>query len=216
MMRCYYPDQRNYFFALGNDGYRIGHSLKDMVLQCMFERSQCRDDDFVLFNFPTLINCYTFKRGREESTILSGFGASLSMTMYLEPDDPAIRQIYRSRILIENNKGMRVPIVPPNIVAAITNAGYDVFPGYFTSIGFDITENIRLSEPHSECRTTASVPLKGNVAYSFVECRNMLVHEILMDECGCYLTGFVSNCVDNLYFPAKFSQMNCLHATREL
>ena len=173
-----------------------------MVLQCMFERSQCRDDDFVLFNFPTLINCYTFKRGREESTILSGFGASLSMD--------------RSRILIENNKGMKVLVVPPNTVAAITNAWYDVSPGYSTSIGFDITENIRVSEPHSECRTTGSMPLKGNVAYSFVECRNMCVHEILIDECRCYLTGFVSNCVDNLYFPAKFSQMNCLHATREL
>ena len=58
-------------------------------------------------------------------------------------------------------------------------SGYDIVPGHSTSIGFDITEHNRLSEPYSECRHAESLKLEGDVPYSYVECRNMCVHKIV-------------------------------------
>ena len=185
-----YP--REIFFALGDKSYTIGHSFEDMILACRFEKRDCRKNDFVLFQYPAFINCYTFKRGREESTTFSGYGASLSMTLYMEVEDPRIVQTYDKKQFKANNKGARALLVPPNTIAAMHSKASDVSPGYTTSIGFEITEHIRLSEPYSECRTTASMPLKGDVAYSFTECRNMCIHQIVTDECGCYPTGYVT------------------------
>ena len=58
-----------------------------------------------------------------------------------------------------------------NALKAVGYAGYDIVPGHSTSIGFDIAEHNRLSEPYSKCRHAESLKLEGNVPYSYVECR---------------------------------------------
>ena len=43
------------FWALGHEAKHIGHKLEDMILSCRFARDQCKEDDFVLYNFPEFI-----------------------------------------------------------------------------------------------------------------------------------------------------------------
>ena len=73
-------------------------------------------------------------------------------------------------------------ISPSNALKAVGYSGYDIVPGHSTSIGFDIIEHNRLSEPYSECRHIGSLQLVGNVPYSYVECRNMCIHKIVKAE----------------------------------
>ena len=133
----------------------------DMILGCRFEESDCKEDDFILFPFPSFFNCFTFVRGRKEKLITTnGLRAALSITMYLEPEDPGISQSYSNKPHFANNVGVRILITPPNYLAAIGNYGHEFSPGLTTSIGFDITKHIRLSEPYSTCRSTESMKLE--------------------------------------------------------
>ena len=121
------------FWALGDEAYDVGHSFHDFILECRFEEGRCKNDDFVLLPFPAFFNCFTFKRGRNvELTKTNGLRAALSMTFYLEPDNPEISQSYNGNILFANNVGLRVLIRPPNYLAAIGNAGLEFSPGLST------------------------------------------------------------------------------------
>ena len=91
-----------------------------------------------------------------------------------------------------NISGFRVFISASNALKAVGYSGYDIVPGHSTSIGFDITEHNRLSEPYSECRHVESLKLEGDVPYSYVECRNMCVHKIVNETCGCWSTRYVT------------------------
>ena len=48
---------RDLFWALGDEARNIGHKLSDIVVRCLFEKNTCNENDFVLFQFPALINC---------------------------------------------------------------------------------------------------------------------------------------------------------------
>ena len=182
------------FWGFGNEAKHIGHRKQDMILSCKFAREPCEEDDFVLFQFPQLFNCYTFKRGRHPGLITKhGLGESLSLVLYMETKDTLVlTQKYNDKFLLSGNTGIRVLLTPPNHLAAIDFAGYDVSPGYTTSIGFDITEHHRLSQPYSECRKRQSLKLGGDVPYSYVECRNLCIHKIVKEKCGCVPTKFVT------------------------
>ena len=183
---------KDLFWSLGDEAVFIGHKLEDMLISCIFQRQPCDKNDFVLFQLPSLFNCFTFKRGRElGETSVGGFASALSLIIYTESLEPPTSRAFVKQPFYMNSNGIRVLIAPSNTLAALGNSGYDVPPGASTSIGFDITEHIRLSEPYSECRSTESMQLEGNVAYSFVECRNICVHKIVIRECGCYPTRYI-------------------------
>ena len=182
---------RDISWALDDDIFSVGHRLEDLVIKCSFEQERCKEDDFVLFEFPYFLNCYTFKRGRDKvPRYVRGIPSGLSFTVYLEPDDSDVCVIYDDHFLSGNTKGIRVFIAGSNTLAAVGNAGYDIVPGHSTSIGFDITEHNRLSEPYSECRYAESLKLQGDVTYSYAECRNMCIHDIVIENCGCFPTRY--------------------------
>ena len=181
------------FWALGDHTLEAGHSLSDFVLRCRFQGQQCNlTTDFVLFQFSRFFNCYTFKVGRSEQTIITqGIAAGLSLTLFLEPVNTNIRKKYDDKIVVDNIDGVRVALTPPNSLAAVGVMGYDILPGHATSIGFDITEHERLSEPYSTCRGVDSMSLEDNLTYSFTECKNMCIHKHVTGECGCFPTRYV-------------------------
>ena len=149
----------------------------------------------ILFSIisPSLFNCYTFIRGRRSGLLSNhGLGDGLSLVLYMEASDYSIIQNYDDGFIPAGSTGFRVLLTPPNHLAAMGFAGYEVTPGYTTSIGFDITEHLRLSEPYSECRRTENIRLDGNLPYSYVECRNLCIHEMVKKECGCYPTRYVT------------------------
>ena len=169
------------------DAFNLGHSLHDMVIYCQFTSAECKKEDFVPFHFPEFLNCFTFKAGRGNIlTTRAGFQDGLSLVLYLEPEKNSPEDTYNEHFLYANNVGMRAHIGPPNTLAAVGQTGFDFVPGFSTSVGFDITEHKRLSEPFSTCGKTGS-----NSAYSFVECRNLCMHDVVLKNCDCHPTIYV-------------------------
>ena len=183
----------DFFWALDEDAVKVGHQLPDFVIRCRFQGRVCNlTKDFVLFHFSRFFNCYVFSAGRSDAlTTTQGIAAGLSLTLFLEPVDLNIVKRYDDRIIVDNIDGVRVAITPPNTLAAVGVLGYDILPGHSTSIGFDIVEYERLSDPYSTCAGVDSMALEGNFAYSFTECKNMCIHQRMIEECGCFPTRYV-------------------------
>ena len=185
------PRRTDLYWALAGRAYNVGHQFQDFVIRCRFQGQPCKDDDFILFQFPRFFNCYTFKRGRESKSITQGATAALSLTLYIEPQNADIIKMYNDRIIVDDIDGVRVVLTPPNSLAAVGAIGYDILPGHATSIGFDIIEYERLSDPYSMCRGVDSMPLDGNFTYSFTECKNICIHKLVIQKCGCFPTRYV-------------------------
>ncbi len=83
------------FQALGRErAFPIGHSKMDMILYCLYEEQPCKEKDFVLFQFPSVFNCYTFKRGRSKPlSQTAGVRVALSMILYHEATDDKVDRI---------------------------------------------------------------------------------------------------------------------------
>ena len=106
MKKDYFQSKANLFWGLGKEAHGIGHKFQDMVLSCKFERHECEDEDFVLFQYPELFNCYTFKKGRDSHpTTVHGLGGALSLVLYSEPQGNYMNSIYDDS-LIANNQGL--------------------------------------------------------------------------------------------------------------
>ena len=101
-----FRSRENLFWGLENEAYNVGYKLQDMVLSCKFERHECDEEDFVLFQYPELFNCYTFKKGRDSNlTTVHGLGGALSMVLYIEPQENNINYIYDD-LVVANNQGL--------------------------------------------------------------------------------------------------------------
>ena len=181
------------FWALGDNATQVGHKLEDFVVRCRFQGQPCNlTKQFVLFHFSRFFNCYVFSAGRSGDEInTQGIAAGLSLTLFLEPVNINIAKKYDDRIIVENIDGVRVAITPPNTLAAVGVMGYDILPGHATSMGLNIMEYVRLSQPYSTCAAVDSMQLDGNFAYSFTECKNMCIHRRMIEECGCFPTRYV-------------------------
>ena len=59
------PRRTDLYWTLADRAYNVGHRFQDFVLRCRFQGQICKDEDFLLFQFPRFFNCFTFKRGRE-------------------------------------------------------------------------------------------------------------------------------------------------------
>ena len=93
---------------------------------------------------------------------------------------------------MDNKDGVRVVLTSPYSLPAVGILGYDILAGQSTSIGFDIKDHKRLSQPYSTCRDVYSMHLEGNLPYSFTECKNMCIHNLIIKMCGCFPTRYVA------------------------
>ncbi len=158
--------------------YLVGHKQHDFILKCKVKFKPCKEENLVVFRFPPYLNCFTFKK--KGKTALNGFQSGLSMIIYLEPVDPDIVQPHRHEFLHTDAEGIRVLLTPPNVLPALGYAGHDVVPGVSTSIGFDVKEHHRLPEPYNGCRNGQSLGTTGDYGYSYSECRNCVLRNLLL------------------------------------
>ena len=102
----YFHSRANLFWGLGKEARNVGYKLQDMVLSCKLERRECDEEDFVLFQYPELFNCYTFKKGRHSKVLTAkGFEEALSLVLYIELQGDDVNYIYDDP-LIANNRGL--------------------------------------------------------------------------------------------------------------
>ena len=65
----------------GNKAYEIGQKFEDLVMDCTYDGQACEKDDFELFQYDRLFNCYTFVKGWKEKTIAQSVFSGLSPTL---------------------------------------------------------------------------------------------------------------------------------------
>ena len=182
------------FWALGHDAYKLGHTFNNMILRCLYDGKECSEHDFEPFHPPKYFNCYIFKGGRSKKTKTQTIGYGLSLTIYLEPHGEFLFEPYDPYTPVANADGIRVGLTSPNGYTAIIADGFDILAGHSTSIGFNLQEKRRLGKPYSMCseptkRKRAAVK---NDRYSYMECKNVCVHDEVIAECECFPTVYVT------------------------
>jgi Amiloride-sensitive sodium channel len=155
----------------------IGHQAHDFIIHCTFSKALCSADNFSWFASADFYNCYTFNgvdlavagdvngtldgdagggRQQRQPLIASSTGpeSGLSLTLYLENDDGSPSEHDASYYAFQNTGnavGVRVTVHAPRTRPNPVDSGFDVPPGYSSSVGLSVTQYRRLGLPFGEC-----------------------------------------------------------------
>jgi hypothetical protein len=179
-----------FFENIGHEAQEIGHQSHDFLLDCTFGLEHCDFENFTYFQSPTYYNCFTFNGGNlsKENLIARSTGPQegLSLIMYLESDngDFLYNGTYYTFSKTGNAAGVRVVIHPPGTRPSPIDNGFDVSPGYSSSVGVKVLQQERLGEPFGPC---VDDRMKGSDRYIYatstclLECQQKHV----VDSCSC-------------------------------
>ncbi len=200
---------RDFAEFAGQDVKLMGHKLKDMILDCMFEKEPCKKEDFEHFLFPSFVNCYTFTKGRHSFlTSKGGIATGLNIIVYLEPEKQSLVSVYNNKNTFSHSTGVKVLLTPPNHLRTISFSSYDAAPGFSTSLVFDTIKHKRLPEPYNQCSHSTSKSGETSTPYSFAECRNDCIHVDVIDVCGCHSTEYLVRNPSNISSCGQFLLVN--------
>ncbi|KAK2162126.1 hypothetical protein LSH36_103g02009 [Paralvinella palmiformis] len=181
-----------FFENIDDESMLIGHQPMDFLLSCTFGLTRCDFDNFTYYQSPDFFNCYTFNGGntsRERLIVKStGPSAGLSLIMYLESDngDFLYNGTYYTFGNILNAAGVRVVIHPPDTRPSPQDLGFDIPPGFSSSIGVRALRHQRLGSPYGSCRPAKDWELGGGrYIYSSHSCLKQCQQQHVMDSCAC-------------------------------
>ena len=164
----------------------------DFLLSCTFGTSRCNFDNFSYYQSPDFYNCYTFNGGNETMDKLvvrsTGPAAGLSLIMYLESEngDFLYNGTYYTFGNILNAGGVRVVIHTPGTRPSPQDLGFDIPPGYSTSIGVRALKHERLGTPYGACRKERDLEGgEGRYVYSSHSCLKQCQQQHVIDDCTC-------------------------------
>ncbi|XP_046571636.1 amiloride-sensitive sodium channel subunit gamma-like [Haliotis rubra] len=167
---------------------QIGHQISDMLLECSFQGLVCSHRNFTHFYNYMHGNCYTFNPTDDDSTYISRTGPlyGLSLTLYADEGE------YISNL--SSSVGFKVVVHSPNTMPFPEDDGFDISPGFATSVGVTKVAVERVSHPYGNCKLyaegaeeppnifTTEVP---NISYSDKTCKRTCLQKMLVSECGC-------------------------------
>ena len=184
-----------YFENIGkSEVRRIGHHDRDFILGCEYSDKGCGPENFTYFANPSYFNCFTFNggssRGREPRVRSTGPEAGLTLVLYLEADNGDFQEdgTYFTSRSTANSAGVRVNIHPPDTRPNPANGGFDVPPGYSSSVGFSVYKHDRLGKPYANCarsKLSAGGELDVAYAYSVQHCMQICEQQYIVTNCGC-------------------------------
>ena len=179
-----------YFENIGDETVTIGHQPLDFILSCTFGIRKCNWDNMTFFQSPTYFNCYTFNGGNvsRENLIArtTGPNAGLSLILYLESDngDQLYNGTYHTLSNIGNAAGARVIVHPPNTRPSPVDQGFDIPPGFSSSVGVKVIRYERLGDPYGTCINDL---MYGSDMYVYCTdtCVTLCQQRHIMDTCSC-------------------------------
>lgn len=182
---------RGFFENIGDEVQDIGHKGSDFILNCIFALQPCNWRNFTQFQSATYYNCFTFNGGNLSAaklvTQMTGPQAGLSLILYLESDngDALYNAPYYNFLSVGNAAGVRVVIHPPDTYPSPIDHGFDIPPGYSSSVGVGVSKYWRLGLPYSECKENPFTSSDGKHLYSDHECTMACQQRMVMAGCGC-------------------------------
>ncbi|XP_045197305.2 FMRFamide-activated amiloride-sensitive sodium channel-like [Mercenaria mercenaria] len=169
----------------------IAHSFDDMVLSCRFKNADCGIQNFSLnFDGKNYYNCFTFAVNENQSEeILQNNpgpdnGLSLILSLGKESSPPGSYGIYDMKNPTGFSGGMRVQIHNRNTVPTPFYHGFDIPPGYSSSVGLKARIHSRLPKPYGDC-TTQNYDEEQNHENTVFTCLQQCQQKILVKICGC-------------------------------
>ncbi|XP_067660960.1 amiloride-sensitive sodium channel subunit gamma-like [Haliotis asinina] len=166
---------------------RIGHQIKDMLIECSFQGKVCKPSNFTHFYNYRHGNCYTFVPTGDYAFISkTGPIYGLSLMLYAE------EQEYISSL--SSSVGFKVIVHNPKYMPFPEDEGFAISPGFATSTSISKVTVERVSAPYGKCKAygpgveeppnifTTQVP---NITYSDQTCKKTCLQKMLVSRCGC-------------------------------
>lgn len=205
---------RGFFENIGDEARIVGHQQSDFILGCSFGKEPCPENMFSYFQSPSFFNCYTFNGGNTNAEKLmaraTGPEAGLSLVLYLESDNGDMRYSgpYYSYLNVGNSAGVRVTIHAPDTRPSPIDFGFDVPPGYSSSIGINVLKYVRLGPPYGRCKSEEP-PAQGQrqFVYSAHACLMACQQTYISSRCGCLSSLFpIPDSLDDKLYCGHFNE----------
>ena len=147
---------RAFYENLGEEAINISHDLQDFLIHCQFNQETCYISNFTTSFDGNYFNCFTFNGGEKDKKLLmhaTGPQNGLSLIISLDNDEPPLGSygVYNIDSNILHSAGVRVVVHAPNTMPSPVDHGFDIPPGYSSSIGLKAILHTRLSEPYGNC-----------------------------------------------------------------
>lgn len=186
-----------FFENFPQEATQSAHNIEDFVLYCKFDNVVCGPENFsTFFDSANYFNCFTFNNGYNKETKSladkklvardNGVVNGLSLILSLNNEKPphGAYGIYDKGKIQQFSAGARVQIHAPGTMPSPANQGFDVAPGFSTTVGVQAVLHSRLNQPYGNC---TSKHLQGGREYrnTMSTCLQICKQTILVNRCGC-------------------------------
>ncbi|XP_061187346.1 FMRFamide-activated amiloride-sensitive sodium channel-like isoform X1 [Saccostrea echinata] len=209
---------QGFYENLFQEAHIVGHEINDTLLHCRFNQRPCYPHNFTkYFDGKNYYNCYTFnsKIGEQGMQYMHTTGPQhgLSIVMALDNDDPPLGSygLYNQESNVGHTAGLRVQVHAPETMPSPMDHGFDIPPGYSSSVGLKAVMNSRKAYPYGNCTYDR---LKRNPKYrnTIFSCFQLCKQEIVIKECNCRTSGLPhTQSQSNLSYCGTFKNWQTLY-----
>ncbi|BFZ08248.1 hypothetical protein BsWGS_11287 [Bradybaena similaris] len=177
---------RAFYENLGEDAKRLSHDLEDMLIHCRFNKEICQVSNFTTFFDGNYFNCFTFNSGERLQMHATGPENGLSLIFSVEKDDPlpGTYGVYNFDNNILHSAGVRVVVHAPGSMPSPVDHGFDIPPGYSSSVGLKAVLHTRLPYPYGNCTDDMLKGIK-NYKNTFFACLQLCKQRLIIQRCRC-------------------------------
>nr|XP_022345432.1 degenerin mec-10-like [Crassostrea virginica] len=155
---------------------KMGHSIKDLLINCSFNGKLCSAQDFTLFQTLEFGNCYTLSNTRFLSRS-AGPLHGLKMILQVETFEHVNEFV--------DGTGIRLVIHEPGTLSFPAEEGFTLSSGYETSIGMKMVSLSKSEEPYGKCVDGKDFYRIYGVRYTVTTCVNLCRTTKVIDACNC-------------------------------
>jgi hypothetical protein len=169
----------------------LSPKLDDMLINCIFRKKECKENEFESFYMIERGNCFRFNSGKDSTgskipikkSVLPGNIQGLKIILAVDTTETplGIRPMSGIKIFIDNSSFY------PNYLAN----GVDLKTGTHTNIVLKKVFNEREPEPYSECKKEITSEAYNNMRkmgknYRQSDCELFCMQKMIINKCNCY------------------------------
>ncbi|GFS20679.1 FMRFamide-gated Na+ channel [Elysia marginata] len=187
--QSFFGSARAFYENLGEVARNMSHSLDDMLIHCRFNRENCSTQNFTYSFDGNYFSCFTFNGGQLEDQLqmhATGPENGLSLIISIEKFTPAhtVYGVYNVDNNILHSAGVRVVVHAPGTMPSPVDHGFDIPPGYSSSVGLKAVLHTRLSKPYGNC-TEGTLSGVQSFRNTFFACLQLCKQRLIIKNCKC-------------------------------
>ncbi|RUS76465.1 hypothetical protein EGW08_015779, partial [Elysia chlorotica] len=187
--QTFFGSVRAFYENLGEVAKNMSHSLEDMLIQCSFNRENCSTRNFTYSFDGNYFSCFTFNGGQLQDQLqmhATGPENGLSLIISIEKFIPQfhVYGIYNMDNNVLHSAGIRVVVHAPGTMPSPVDHGFDIPPGYSSSVGLKAVLHTRLSKPYGNCTESE---LYGAQVFrnTYFACLQLCKQKLTVENCKC-------------------------------